>query len=507
MPVIPRKVQHAPVLDPIITMNAGGIIQSASESVEQVFGWTSHELFGRNVKVLIPEPKRSELDRYLDRYRRADQNKSLQRTQRFQAVRKNGEIIQIELSMSRADLPAHATPVFIGIVRDVSRQIDTSDDSPAERSRLHQLITEQTRALATANLRLQMADRLAALGTLAAGLGHDMNNVLLPVRARLDALEHTGITGAGLGHLTAVRRSIGYLQHLSDGLHFLAIDPEGPGVSADGAGTTELSYWWSQVGVLLRKAIPKYVKLTVSLPKNLPPVKIAPHWLTQAMLNLIVNAGEAMPRGRRQAQIRIWASSPDHGRTVRLGVTDNGLGMSRAVQRRAFDLFFTTKPRSMGTGLGLPLTRKVAVRAGGEVEIKSDPGKGTTVVLILPSVSRIDAHGALDALKKRSASISVRNRRAAELIAHVLLKAGLRLKVADGNEPGSSDYWVTDPTQSALSAALRWHKKQPKRIAVLLGAPSRTARQKWAALGALVIETPDDFEAIRHTLGQALSVD
>jgi two-component system sensor kinase FixL len=172
-----------PIFNPIITMNSGGIIQSASDSVEQVFGWTPTELFGRNVKVLIPEPRRSALDRYLDRYRHADLAKTLKRTRCFDAVRKDGTIFQIELSMSRADLPAQAAPFFIGIVRDVTQEIDVGTDSAGERLRLQHLITEQTRALATANLRLHLADRLASLGTLAAGLGHDTNNVLLPVRA------------------------------------------------------------------------------------------------------------------------------------------------------------------------------------------------------------------------------------------------------------------------------------------------------------------------------------
>ncbi len=117
------------ILDPIITMNAGGLIQSASDSVEQVFGWTPAELFGRNVKILIPEPRRSALDRYLDRYRHADRTKTLQRTRRFDAMRKDGTSLQIELSMSRADLPVHDAPYFIGIIRDVSHQIEVGADS------------------------------------------------------------------------------------------------------------------------------------------------------------------------------------------------------------------------------------------------------------------------------------------------------------------------------------------------------------------------------------------
>lgn len=155
-------------LDPIITMNEGGVIQSASDSVEQVFGWTPAELCGRNVKVLVPEPRRSALDRYLDRYRDPGKTKVTQRAHRFEGIRKDGTNIQIDLSMSRADLPLHGTPYFIGIVRDVSRQIDTAAGTAEEQTRLQLLITEQTRALATANLRLQLTDRLASLGTLAA---------------------------------------------------------------------------------------------------------------------------------------------------------------------------------------------------------------------------------------------------------------------------------------------------------------------------------------------------
>jgi PAS domain S-box-containing protein len=486
-------------------MNTGGVIQSASDSIEQVFGWTPTELFGKNVKMLIPEPRRSALDRYLDRYRLSDQTKALTRTRRFDAIRKDGSVFPIELSMSRADLPVSASPFFIGIIRDVSRQIDISADPVQERSRLQQLITEQTRALATANLRLHLADRLAALGTLAAGLGHDMNNVLLPVRARLDALEHAGITSAARVHVIAVRRSIAYLQHLSDGLHFLALDPDGPGVASEGDGFTDLTNWWKQVGALLRKAVPKRIKMNISLPDGLPVVKIPPHWLTQAVLNLIVNAGEAIPEGRRNGRVRVWADATGDGRTVRLGVTDNGRGMTQAVQRRAIELFFTTKSRSMGTGLGLPLARKVAVRAGGTVEIKSEPGKGTTVVLVLPTGNRSVAGKASLIAENRSATISVRDHRTAALISHVLIKAGLTLKPADDHKPGKSDFWVTEPSSKTLAAALPWRKRNASRVVVLLGAPTKGARSRWAALDAAIIDPVDDFQVIRHTLGQALA--
>jgi PAS domain S-box-containing protein len=498
-----RKVLH---LDPIITMNAGGVIQSASDSVEQVFGWTPTELFGRNVKVLIPEPRRSSLDRYLDRYRNADSTSSLTRTQRFDAVRKDGTGIRIELSMSRADLPLHVAPFFIGIVREVSGEIDVGTDIRSERARLQHLVTEQTRALATANLRLQFADRLAALGTLAAGLGHDMNNVLLPVRARLNAIEHAGITASAQTHLEAVRQSIAYLQHLSDALHFLALDPEGADASDgdESSSVTDLNAWWRQVGALLRKAVPKHVTVRVQFPATLPPVRIAPHWLTQAALNLIVNAGEAIPVTKSAATVWLRATTADDGATVRLAVSDTGRGMSAATQRRAFDLFFTTKSRSMGTGLGLPLARKVAVRAGGDVELRSEAKRGTTATLVLPAAIALPASTKGGQPFRRQARISVRQHRTAALLAQVLISAHVTVVAGRAESPGKVDVWLTDPTRVALAVAGRWRKRFPKRSILLVGAPPVRDRVAWQRLGAAIIDPADDITAMRHALGTAL---
>jgi PAS domain S-box-containing protein len=496
-------------------MDESGVIRSASDSVEQVFGWTPTELFGRNVKILIPEPRRSLLDRYLDRYRNSDSTKSLTRTRRFDAVRKDGSRIQIELSMSRAELPIHSAPFFIGIVRDVSREIDTGPDSVTERSRLHGLIMEQTRALATAHLRLQLADRMAALGTLAAGLGHDLNNVLLPVRARLDAMEHARSMTAARTHMKALRLQVSYLQNLSDGLHALTLDPDGHADSDDGAGATQLSEWWLQLGPLLRKSAPKRVSISASFPTDLPCVNIAPQWLTQAILNLIVNAGEAIPKGRK-GRIRIWADTEAGTRMVRLGVTDNGSGMTRELQRRALDLFFTTKSRSMGTGLGLLLARKVALRAGGELVILSRPGKGTTVILELPVVE--PTHGQAGRLASSAvaaaggqtadqplAVVSIDNDRIAALIGQVLLAAGLGVKLSIGRGLGKADLWVTDPTDKAMATALRWRKHRPTGVIALVGAPAARRLRRWAALEAIVIESGDDLRSVRTALGEALA--
>ncbi len=492
-------------LNPIITMDDGGVIRSASDSVEKLFGWTPMELFGRNVKMLIPEPRRSALDRYLDRYRNADTSKSLTRTRRFDAVRKDGSLFQIELSMSRAELPIHSAPFFIGIVRDVSNEIDIGPDSERERARMHQLIMEQTRALATAHLRLQLADRMAALGTLAAGLGHDLNNVLLPVRARLDAMEHAHSITAARTHMKAMRLQVAYLQSLSDGLHALTLDPDGPSSAEGGIGSTQLTEWWRQVGPLLRKAAPRRVSVTASFPAGLPPVGIAPQWLTQAMLNLIVNAGEAIADGRK-GLIHVWADARGDAKVVRISVRDNGGGMSREVQRRALDLFFTTKARSMGTGLGLPLARKVALRAGGELSFTSQVGEGTTVVLELPSAAPLAELSAGRGAKRRAAAISVENGRTAALIGQVLLGAGLHIRSMVGGSPGQASIWVTDPTLTALKVAELWHARRATRVIALVGEATARTRHRWAALGAINLGAADDIRTIRYALSRAFAL-
>ncbi len=493
------------MLDPIFTLNAGGIIQSASDSVHSVFGWTPGELHGRNIKILIPEPRRSALDRYLDRYRHADHTATLQKTRRFEAIRKDGKLIQIELSVSRADLPGYGEPYFIGIARDVTHQIDVGNDLVVERTHLQKLVTEQTRALATANLRLQLSDRLTSLGALAAGLGHDMNNVLLPVRARLNALEHAGMSPQAIEHLKAVRQSISYLQSLSDGLHFLTLDPDRTGAGFIVEGSTDLFRWWGDVGMLLSKAVPKHVRVVCTIPEGLPPVRIAPQWLMQAALNLIVNAGESFPTSRRRATVRIWAAVDDTGSFVRFGVTDNGRGMTSAVRHRAMDLFFTTKRRAMGTGLGLPLVNKVATHAGGTVEMQSTPGKGTTAVLILPIAPRAKRAAGTETGAGHVASIAITDRRASSLITQILLALGVHLSAGRDAALKKSNFWVTDPTPKALLQAARWRKAGSTGQIVIFGVPTKKDAPRWQALGASIIAKTDDFEAIRLTLADAIS--
>ncbi len=500
----------AAALDPIITIDPAGIIQSASDSVLRVLGWLPVELIGQNVNILMPEPHHSAHGGYLEHYHRTGQTNILNRSRRFEAMRKDGTRIPIELCVTRANIPGGSAPLFVGIIRDMSDFAAAERSRDDERVRAQQQLAEQTSALLQANARLRMADRMASIGTLAAGLGHDMNNVLLPVRARLNALKASGESGnlprSDRKHVEEIQRSVGYLQQLADGLHFLALDSDTEEDTRGGGGSTDLGQWWSQSGSLLSKAVPKHVRVAASIPADLPPVAMAAHRLTQAVLNLIVNAGEAIPppgeRKRRQGYVRMRAERlvTAEGAWIRLGVTDNGTGMSEDVKRRVFEMFYTTKPRGLGTGLGLPLVRKVVEQAGGHVEIESEVGKGTTVLMTVPTVRAADPNGAPTA--GSGAVISVKDGRANALMRHLLESSGTCIHPE--SEQARARVWIVDPATIPFNEVKLWRNKRPLGRLVLLGQPDAQTMEAWLSLDPVMIDRPDDFESIRTALRDAI---
>lgn len=483
-------------LDPIITIDPRGVIRSASESLFRVFGWTPAEVIGRNVSMFMPEPHRTQHDEYLARYRRTGVTNILGRTRQFDAMRKDGSRFPIELSVSRADVPDQSEPVFIGIIHDVSERQALEHELMRHRAQLEQLVEERTRELRTSHEQLRQADRLASIGTLAAGLGHDMNNVLLPIRARLDAIEAMELPTPAREQFTAIRRSLNYLQQLSDGLHLLALDPEDAQASTE---STDLRVWWQQVSPLLLKAAPKRVKIESDLPADLPMVRVPPHRLTQAVLNLVVNAGEAIAG---DGVVRVSARLAPNGRPeprVQLSVTDNGEGMTPEVRAHALDPFFTTKKRGLGTGLGLSLVQGMMVAVGGMVDIQSEVGRGTTVTLTMPALEQ-DLE---ESKSVRIACVSLRDRRAASFVGALLQSTDYQVHYASPNENGFAErgmLWITEPSVTGPQSAKRWLRADHRRRVVIFS----PRMDEWAALGVLFITDITNFDAIRRTVGEAV---
>lgn len=485
----------AATLDPIVTIDRRGIIQSASDSILRLLGWRPDELIGRNISVLMPEPHRSEHDGYLERYARTGQTNIMNRPRRFEALHRSGDLVPVELCVTRAELADGGGPLYVGILRDMSVVAEVERTLHEERLRWQNQLAEQTAALQAAHLRLRMADRMASIGTLAAGLGHDLNNVLLPVRARLNSLraaaERGEIPRAQREHVEELRKSIAYLQQLADGLHFLARDPE---IEEDEPlQRTDIRRWWSEVGSLISRAVPSHVRVRADIAGDVPRISVPPHRLTQAVLNLVINSGEAVPTTRRRGLVRLRARAArrDGGAWACISVTDNGAGMSEEVQRRAFEMFYTTKRRGMGTGLGLPMVRKVVLRAGGSISVRSAPGKGTCISMLLPAAPRSTRAAGVP-----TARLLLREGRLASMVRHLLPSLGLVEARAD-----FADIWIVDSLSAIHEAPPRANRRRPARVVFLGPAPERVRSIK---PGPLVVERPEEISELRRAISAAL---
>jgi PAS domain S-box-containing protein len=358
---------------------------------------------------------------------------------------------------------------------------------------------EHTRAQAeieATHQRLRVADRLAALGTLTAGLGHDMNNVLFPIRCRLGALDWDKVPPDLKDILTSSRTTVNYLQQLCNGLRLLAVDPEDPEASGQ---ATALGTWWQQVEPLLVNLIAEKVVLQTELPEDLPMVAIPPHRLTQAVMNLVVNASEAMPEGGR---VLLWARPDDGKNLIHIGVTDEGVGMTDEAQLRAFDPFFTTKARSLSTGFGLSLVHSLARMSRGAVSIESDRGRGTTVAMHLPVASIPAAAFPAAGWGTDQAAVTLSDPRTAAWIANMLESAGYSVRLADDGDPSDSNLWVTEPTEQSLRTARAYANGNGRRRMIVLG----PGDPEWLILGAVVVEDAANRAAIHAAVFEVTPV-
>lgn len=262
----------------------------------------------------------------------------------------------------------------------------------------------KTYALAVDQMAVRRARyRMEALGTLSAGLGHDMANVLLPMRTCLRVLSEKMEASESTPLLDALGRAVEHLGGLSKGLRALSMDPE---TSAASPGATDLAAWWASAISPFTWALPPGVRLHArgfeTTGVRLPLVRVPAHVLMQAVFNVVQNAAQSL--GERNASSRgsdsarseptgnIWVTATlggsipgDGTRSVNLTVRDDGPGMDAATSARCTEAFFTTKAKNYGSGLGLYLVRSVLERHGGSLKVESEFGKGSTFTLILPA--------------------------------------------------------------------------------------------------------------------------
>ncbi len=330
---------------------------------------------------------------------------------------------------------------YVGSCVDITEQVLARQALERQQAALESAVRERTAELEESNARLRLAERMAALGTLSAGLGHDMGNLLVPVRVRLESLSKSDLSNDQLEDVEAIRTSAEYLRRLASGLRMLALDPE----QAVAGETTPLLAWWSEAEPMLKNVLPRAISIESRFPDTECRVAISRAALTQVIFNLVQNAGDAL-RSRGSGALTIEATLDDDA--VRLSVSDDGPGMTPEVRARCMEPFYTTKPRGISTGLGLALVYGLVREAGGAVELRSEPGVGTTFTLTIPRVP--DESGAA-AGPRRSALVRVRDARLRALVTSEL--RALSFDVRESAE--APDLIINDePTVPAKAGAV-----------------------------------------------------
>jgi len=253
------------------------------------------------------------------------------------------------------------------------------------------LVVRDLREVVTLRTRLLTSARLAAVGELAAGIAHEINNPLAYINANLRALRDQWLTLAEAWHLD--REKPRFDEVFEDGLDMLDESLEGVDRTAAivrdvrafshaGAGARERLDPHALVERALRVADP-HLRQRATVVRELAPVPTVEgvrRELEQVLLNLVLNAVQSLDE---EGTIRVRTVL--RGEEVVISVADDGCGIAPEVLDRIFDPFFTTKPAGEGTGLGLSISHEIVRRHGGRIEVRSQPGRGSEFLVLLPA--------------------------------------------------------------------------------------------------------------------------
>lgn len=346
--------------DMLARANYSGMMSAVSPAWTQVLGWTERELLTRGYATFMhPDDEPPTLEAI---GRMAETGQPTRFENRISTS--EGGWKHIEWTVA----PELDGVNFIAVGRDLS----------------HAKAREAELEIAQEALR--QSQKMEAMGSLTGGVAHDFNNLLTPIIGSLDMLVRKGIGNERErrlidGALQSAERAKTLVQRL---LAFARRQP----LQAAAVDVARLID--GMVG-LLGSTLGPTIDLRVDLSTDLPPAKADPNQLEMALLNLAVNARDAMPEGGELTIIarheRIQGHHPSGvkpGDYVRLCVSDTGAGMDEATLKRAAEPFFSTKGIGKGTGLGLSMVHGLAAQLGGGLSIRSSPGHGTTIELWLP---------------------------------------------------------------------------------------------------------------------------
>lgn len=354
------------VTEGIITIDERGIIESINLTAQSIFGYTADEVVEKNVNMLMPEPYHSQHDTYLTTYIHTGVGKIIGKGPReVEGRRKDGTTFPMQVGVNEMSASAHRA--FVGVVRDLS-------------------------SLKAIERQLRQAQKLEAIGHLAGGVAHDFNNLLTVILGNLELLERATPVDEQLQKRVqivrqAAERGAALTHRLLAFSRQQVLEQKTCNVGALVSGMDEM----------LRRTLGEAIEFESAASHGQWWANIDESEFENALLNLAINARDAMPNGGKLT-IEIGHKYLDEnyaacyadtkpGDYVMVSVSDTGTGMSAGVLEHVFEPFFTTKEKDKGTGLGLSMVYGFIKQSGGHVSIYSEEGHGATVRMYLPLIA------------------------------------------------------------------------------------------------------------------------
>jgi PAS domain S-box-containing protein len=454
----------------------------------------------------------------------------------------------MELRIRRADgqyrwFKARATPVrddgrimrWFGTCTDITDITEARETLKRSGEELERLVAERTRSLAAANDRLTkeiaerqrteeallQAQKLEAVGQLTSGVAHDFNNLLTGVLGNLELLERRLKSGESLRRLRAARSAAERGARLTHQLLAFSRKQRLAPTALD------LNRVVSEASDMLLRTLGPTIRIEIVLAEGLWPALVDPTQIELVLLNLAINARDAMPTGDGRLTIRTAnvgrAEAPanlDSGDYVLVSVADTGAGMSEEVLRRAVEPFFTTKDIGKGSGLGLSMVHGVATQSGGGLHIDSRLGRGTTVSVYLPRARRqsepaeASEAGALVAHKRATILVVDDDVDVREVAVSGLENLGYEVLAAE-NGPAALDVLarvrevdlvlvdMAMPGMNGVEFIARARERHPSLPAMLVTGYADVAAFS-PAEGDVVLQKPYRLERLADTVAQAL---
>ncbi len=363
--------------DAFVAVAHDGRITDWNAKAQAMFGWTAAEAVGQQLTTLIvPAERHAAHSAVFQRFLQSGNAEEIDNVLEINTLHRSGRLVPVELAIGRFPQDAgHAVSAFI---RDIS-----------DRKLAQRLELDRSRALEEARTALSHAQKLESVGKLTGGIAHDFNNVLHIIGGNVQLLQlFKGLDERVKKRLASMQGAVDRGAKLSSQLLvFARRQPLKPvAVNAQRA--------LRDMDDLLQRAIGEQVSLSIVSEPGLWNTLADLSQLENVILNLAINARDAMPDGGtlkidlRNVTLRAddapaWVDAVA-GDYVRLSITDNGVGMPPEVVAMAFEPFFTTKPIGSGTGLGLSMAYGFVKQSDGHIHIESEPGQGATVVIHLP---------------------------------------------------------------------------------------------------------------------------